>query len=408
MNTIPHAARGAVACLCAVAGPIHLAAADAPDQEAPLWSRDLGEAELQLLELSAITQVAVGGSSGDGHQLEATQSGAHDPNRDGFTFQQLELSVTGAVDPYFRAEAHLLVTPGEGLELEEGFAVTTGLPHGLEVETGYMLTEFGRYNPVHSHVYAYNDQPLVIGSMLGSEGMRDVGVRLGWLLPLDWYSNLDLTVQNADDETMISFLGEGHDHGGGEEEAEEPSRNIDSADELLYSGRWTNGTDLGDDSEVLIGLSAAYGPNLEDDHTVLYGADVTFKWYNPDAAAGAGTLSWTTEFIGRDYGHSDGGSVSDWGLVSTLVYDPIPRWRVGLRLDLVELEEAEHEEEEHEEEEHAAGSILRIAPLVAYRPSEFTQLRLQYNYSDIEDDEDVHSVWLGLEVLVGAHPAHEF
>jgi hypothetical protein len=51
----------------------------------------------------------------------------------------------------------------------------------------------------------------------------------------------------------------------------------------------------------------------------------------------------------------------------------------------------------------------RIAPLVVFSPSEFSRLRLQYNIDDADHlDEVAHSVWLGLEVLIGAHPAHSF
>jgi hypothetical protein len=46
---------------------------------------------------------------------------------------------------------------------------------------------------------------------------------------------------------------------------------------------------------------------------------------------------------------------------------------------------------------------------VVFSPSEFSRLRLQYNIDDADHlDEVAHSVWLGLEVLIGAHPAHSF
>ena len=395
------------ACLVPIAAAEGADAPPADGEGGDLWARDVGDARLRLIDLAAITQVAVGGSGGDDEELEWSQSGAHDPRRDGFDFQQLELSIAGAVDPYFRAEAHLLVTEDEGLELEEAFAVTTGLPHGLEVEAGLMLTEFGRYNPQHTHEYAHIDQPLVIGTMLGSEGTRDIGARVGWLLPVDWFSELHLSVQNGDNETAVSFLGEGHHHGE-EEEEEHGGRNIDAIDEVLWSARWVNGLALSEDAEIQIGISGAYGPNAED-HTVLGGADVVFKWFNPRASGGAGTLSWTTEFIWREAGADEAEEeASDWGLVSTAVYDLTPRWRAGLRLDYVDLEEHDEHDEHDEEEEHLPAQGLRISPLLGYRPSEFTTFRLQYNYSDPDEGDEVHSVWLGLEVLIGTHPAHSF
>lgn len=360
--------------------------------------------KLQLIEISAITQAAFGGSSADEEEMEWSQTGAHDPRRDGFDFQVLELSVVGAVDPYFRAEAHLAISEDEGLELEEAFLVTTGLAHGLEVEVGFMLTEFGRYNPLHAHAFAHIDQPLVIGTMFGSEGMRDIGARISCLLPTDHYSELILSSQNGDNETAISFLGTGHHHGEDDDEEEHGARELDGPDDLLWSARWVNGWDLQSDAELQLGLSLAYGPNQHDDHTMLYGFDTVYKWYNPTATDGSGTLSWTTEYIARTVGEEHE-ELHDWGLVSNLVYDFSKQWQAGFRVDYVELDD--HEDED-EDEEHVPAERLRISPLIAWRATEFSKIRLQYNYTDPDEGDAVHSVWIGAEVLIGAHPAHNY
>lgn len=359
---------------------------------------------LRLIDLSAITQFAMGGTTGDDHELEWSQSGAHDPRRDGFDFQTLELSIAGAVDPYFRAAAFVAISEDEGLELEEAYVQTTNLPAGLEMEAGLMLTEFGRYNPQHTHRYAHIDQPLVIGTMFGSEGTRDIGTRISWLLPTDHYSELTLSLQNGDHETAVSFLGEGHAHGG-EEEDEHGGRDINSANDLLWSGRWVNGFELSTDSELQIGLSAAYGPNQHNDQTILGGIDTVMKWFGT-GADGAGHITWTTEVIFRETGE-EGEDRSDWGLVTTAMYDVTKRWQTGLRIDYVDLDE--HEEEGGgDEEEHVPAERLRISPLATWRSSEFSKLRFQYNYTDPDEGDAVHSVWIGLEVLIGHHPAHNF
>lgn len=52
-----------------------------------------------------------------------------------------------------------------------------------------------------------------------------------------------------------------------------------------------------------------------------------------------------------------------------------------------------------------------------FHPTEFSRIRLQYNYDHalhLEFDglgsrgKDAHSVWLGFEVLIGSHPAHRY
>ena len=50
----------------------------------------------------------------------------------------------------------------------------------------------------------------------------------------------------------------------------------------------------------------------------------------------------------------------------------------------------------------------RISPNVTWYPSEFSKLRLQYNYDDRDGKGDDHSVWLQFELLLGAHAAHKF
>ena len=51
----------------------------------------------------------------------------------------------------------------------------------------------------------------------------------------------------------------------------------------------------------------------------------------------------------------------------------------------------------------------RVSPNLTWYPSEFSKVRLQYNYDHrkIPDKED-HSVWLQFEFLLGSHSAHKF
>ena len=102
-------------------------------------------------------------------------------NRRGFTLQNVELSLFGAVDPYFTGEAHLVYfidKEGESrFEIEEAFATTTRLPfglerQGLELELGQFFTEFGRLNPRHPHQWEWQDQPIVMTRFFGEDGIR--------------------------------------------------------------------------------------------------------------------------------------------------------------------------------------------------------------------------------------------
>jgi len=46
--------------------------------------------------------------------------------------------------------------------------------------------------------------------------------------------------------------------------------------------------------------------------------------------------------------------------------------------------------------------------VLTFYPSEFSKVRLQYNYDHGELFGDEHSVWMQIEFLLGAHGAHKF
>src|SRR5262245_43837482 len=162
-----------------------------PSQPA-LLSRQVGGATLRLIDISADLLVAAGGSTENDAGIELLQGGGHDPRQNGFTLQALELSLGGAVDPYFTAEAHItLFIDSEGdtrLELEEAFATTQSLPLGLQVKAGFFLTEFGLINPTHVHAWDWVDQPVILSRLFGEDGLRQAGLRVSWLAPLPWFS----------------------------------------------------------------------------------------------------------------------------------------------------------------------------------------------------------------------------
>jgi hypothetical protein len=48
---------------------------------------------------------------------------------------------------------------------------------------------------------------------------------------------------------------------------------------------------------------------------------------------------------------------------------------------------------------------------LVWHPSEFSRIRLQYNFdytNHFAGNRDAHSLWVGLEFLYGAHPAHAY
>jgi hypothetical protein len=404
------------------------------EARADLASVDLGgRAKLRLIDISLDVLVAAGSSSERDEVIAGLQGGVHDPRRRGFTLQQAELSLIGAVDPYFLAEAHIIATE-DTIELEEAFARTMNLPWGLEVEGGFFFTEFGRINPTHPHAWIWMDQPVVNARMFGGEGMRGAGVRVSKLLGTPWYSVVHVGAQNADGEFMASFLGGevGDGHGGDEDEDEEfgigrrpiVSQDVRNLGDLVYLVRWENAFDLSSSWTAKVGLSGLYGPNFtgSDGETWVYGADFLCKWVPSGNFRGRPFFQLEGEFIKRDLRADDavdeddeeiaGDTLHDWGFYLQALYGFPGRWAVGLRYEYASGSGGSltHDGEfEGRSDDPFRDDRWRIAPLVVFSPSEFSRLRLQYNIDDADHlDKVAHSVWLGLEVLIGAHPAHSF
>ena len=145
------------------------------------------------MEIGLVGTFAAGGSTAN--DIEGgTQLGGHDPNQRGFTVQGVEANFQGAVDPYFRGNANLafmLNSHGDSsVELEEGWLETMSLAWNLQVRAGQILTDFGRLNTQHPHSWAFVDTPLVNGRLLGTDGLRNPGARISWLVPTPFYSEL--------------------------------------------------------------------------------------------------------------------------------------------------------------------------------------------------------------------------
>jgi hypothetical protein len=97
----------------------------------------------------------------------------------------------------------------------------------------------------------------------------------------------------------------------------------------------------------------------------------------------------------------------DYGFYSQVAYGFHKGWVTALRFDYVFPEEqAQYERILGPDLDRA--SRWRISPNLTWYPSEFSKLRLQYNFDHRNQIGDDHSVWLQFEFLLGSHAAHKF
>ncbi len=321
---------------------------------------------------------------------EPIQVGAHDPNENGFNLQQLELHMDANVDPYFRLDANLVFTLF-GVELEEAFLTTLGIPWGLQVRAGQFLHRIGRINATHPHAWFFADQPLVNGAFFGGEGSRGLGTELSWLTPLPWYVELVVSAnQAAGAATARSFYG-ADDLG------------VDTPLDFLYTGALKQFFPMGRDWSLMWGLSGQFGPNStgKGNRTEIYATDLYLR-YRPRAHAGRMHVSLQVEGMLRTR-QVPGDVILDWGGYAQLVWGINQRWETGARFDCLSGVPDDYLNP------LADAWRDRTSLQITFYPSHFSRLRLQGSADrPTWRDEVTWGVMLAAEVLIGAHGAHKY
>lgn len=343
--------------------------------------------------------------------LQTFELGHHDPKQRGFTVQDLEVAFDGAVDPYFKGQANVVATiDTEGktqVEVEEAFLQTTSLPCNLELKGGQYFSPFGRQNPLHPHAWEFADIPVVHGIFMGPDGLRGAGAQLSYLLATPWRSVLIASVQNSGGETAYSFRNRGDgDVFMGRMTVD---RGVRGPADMLFVPRWENSIDLDHEQTLVLGTSAALGPNDTGprSYTRIYGADMYYKWKSSTAHGGFPFLKWQTEALYREY---EAGAdpvlpaevFQDWGVTSQVVWGFFTGWTAGLRGDYLNMDSSFFTSDIER-----AGR-WRVSPNITWYPSEFSKIRLQYNHDVINSslglaERDADSVFLQFEFLLGAH-----
>ena len=380
-----------------------------------------GGAQAKLLDLSIDLLMAAGTSTAQNDEIQKLQAGGHDPHIRGFTIQNLELTATGAVDPYFTGEVHLVYfidrDGASQFELEEGFFTTTGLPLGLQVRGGQMFEQFGRINPQHPHSWNFVDQPVVLSRFMGEDGLRSQGVEVSWLAPTPWYLILLGGVYNATGGTEYSFVNVDEPPFPGEIGGQRTR----SLKDMQYLGRIASNFDLGDTIASTVGGSWVHGPNSTGPSadTDIWGLDFYLRWKPLETDQGWPFLQFQAEWMGRQFERGsgfDGTTVFehktywDWGWYAQVVWGFTPHWTAGVRFDNAhgQLSAEDPDDARHDPR-------YRVSAQVTFYPSEFSKIRLQYNYdhashidSAHDSQNDEHSIWLQFEFLLGKHGAHKF
>ncbi|MGH7801098.1 MAG: TonB-dependent receptor [Thermodesulfobacteriota bacterium] len=319
----------------------------------------------------------------------------NDPENTGINLQEIEIGFQGVVDPYFRWDSFFSIQR-EGLETEEAYTTTLfTLPLNTQIRAGLMRSKFGRINLQHREVQDFVTLPLPVTSFL-AEHLNPVGVEFNFLLPLPWFSELSASVNSSNGLETPTF---------------QPSPDANNLGLLLYIAHLSNFLELSDDLSLSLGGSFATGSNgtSSTNRSNLYGADLFVK-YNPLKYSSSYQQVWLqSEFMYRQAETPEPeGNFSDWGAYAQAVYRFAKRWNTGARFDFVNTNNNSFVPPPGEEGLFPARKELNYAAMLTFNPSEFSRIRLQYEFDDPDFRGSYSAFYIQFQYSLGPHGAHPF
>lgn len=339
-------------------------------------------------DISVILDVAAATYSHD-----PLTTGEHDPGEPGFNLQQLELHLGASVDPFFRLDGNIVYT-GHGVELEEAFATTLGLPLDLQVRAGQFLSRFGRINRMHPHEWQFADQPLIIGKFFGSDGNRGMGVEASWLTSLPWYAEAIISAQSlAGDCCSRSYEAS--------ETTPENPEETQSSPSIMWTGAFKQFFALTPSTSLMWGLSAQTAPQAADGRAVIVGTDIYLRW-RPVTSDRRQSLSLQAEGLWRRR-EGKPEALADYGGYAQLVWGINALWEAGVRAEAVTGLKQDPLDTMWTQ------TRTRFAAQATYYPTHFSRLRAQALIGRPGWlSHNIVGALVTLEVLVGAHGAHTY
>lgn len=321
------------------------------------------------------------------------QTGGHDPDHNGFTLRQAEVVLGASVDPFARLDVNLVFK--DGVEVEEAYATTLGLPWNLQARVGEFYTRFGRLNEQHPHAWHFVDQPLANGKLLGEDNHHGKGLELSWLAPLPWALTLYGTVQEPGEPCCAVTYSPRDDL----------VAVVQTPADLVYEAVVEQFFAIGDDLSLLWGLSTQAGPAQylgPDGRAEIQATDLLLR-YRPASAVSRWSIELQLEAMLRTR-HEPGTFLVDQGGYGQLVWRINPEWETGARYDLVN-----GIPDDAFDESGLGPTVQRGAAQVTFYPSHFSRLRLQGSLGDRNDGTaPVWAVVADLEFSIGAHAAHAY
>jgi len=294
-------------------------------------------------------------------------------DRNKIVLKEVELALQGYLYPDIRADVFIGVHRHNShyhTHVCEGYISFLKTPiKDLIVLAGKKFLPLGKINVVHSHHRNFVDPPEVNRLFFNDSGhgVAGQGINFSYLLPLPFFSQLDLGIWYVDSE---------HTHG----------ETLGLAEETYTLRSW-NSFSLGTSQELEIGLNAlkSYGTHFSHhkDKVKLLGVDLTYRNFLESYKK----VLFQNEFFWLEREVPEG-DLDRFGFYSFLNYRWSKYWDIGIRYDFAETPFPDKEE------------IFFVSAILTRNLTETTKLRLQYKY-DIEEEN--HTLYLQCIFGIGPH-----
>lgn len=306
-------------------------------------------------------------------------------SRSGVFWRTLGIHAQGSLDPFSFMKAVVEIRPGE-VELGEAYITWTRFLKNISLTAGKFRQQFGVLNRWHVHAADQIDYPLAMTTILGEDGLNQLGISLEWAMPslISDANQLTLQITNGQNENL--FSGEAFSF---------PS----------VLAHLKNYWDLSTNTYLELGLSGMIGENnfrgyddnnnliLENSRlTTLGGVDLTLFW-QPVQQALYNSFTWRSElyFANKELEKS---TIKTWGGYSYLQYQFAEQWHIGARFDYTLPFEANN----------SSKYLYQIVPYIVWNQTHWVKFRLQYNYlNGTEMSQSINTIALQVVFAVGPH-----
>ncbi len=257
------------------------------------------------------------------------------PIPEGLSLGETEIDISANVDDKFTAWLTVPIVIEDGntsVEVEEAWIETTALPAGLSLRMGRFFSNIGYLNDKHSHAWDFADQPLVYQTFLGNQYIDD-GLQLRWLAPTDLYLELGAEVTRGDRYPAGGAANSGFGS---------YALHLRTGGDIGYSNSWQAGLSYLQADAIDRQSGNDVEPLFFTGQTDMRMADFVWKWA-PNGNNRERNFIFQAEYMWRNedgvYQLPDGSAPAydnnQRGWYLQAVYQPFPRWRFGVRYDLL-------------------------------------------------------------------------